>query len=139
VEDEHMPQAQRGRALTVFAILFAVLAISNFLKPLQIGEQTGFVLFGARLSGTANTIAGPLFGLFLAIYAYGIWNMRRFALPMSHAYATYVILNLILFSFRTPTPDTVGYQIFGVVYSAVAIGVSVGAAVLLTKRKAELS
>ena len=134
-----MPQAQRGRALTVFAILFGVLAISNFLKPLQIGEQTGFVLFGARLSGTANTIAGPLFGLFLAIYAYGIWNMRRFALPMSHAYATYVILNLILFSFRTPTPDTVGYKIFGVVYSAIAIGVSLAAAVLLTKRKSELS
>lgn len=134
-----MPQAQRGTALTVFAILFGILAISNLLKPLQIGDQTGFVFFGSRLSGLANTIMGPLFGIFLAVYAYGIWNMKRWALPMGHAYATYVILNLILFTFRTPTPDTIGYQIFGIVYSVIAIGVSVGAAVLLTKRKAELS
>jgi hypothetical protein len=130
---------RRGTALTIFAILFGILAVSNLLKPLQIGEQTGFVFFGSRLSGTANTIIGPLFGIFLAVYAYGIWNMRRFALPMAHAYATYVILNLILFTFRTPTPDTVSYQIFGLVYSAIAIGISVSAAVLITKRKAELT
>ena len=131
---------QRGRALTIFAILFGILAVSNLLKPFQFGgERTGFVFFGSRLSGTANTIIGPLFGIFLAVYAYGIWNMRRFALPMAHAYATYVILNLILFTFRTPTPDTVGYQIFGLVYSAIAIGISVGAAVLITTRKAELT
>jgi len=135
-----MPQAQRGTALTIFAILFGLLAISNFLKPFQFGgEQTGFVFFGSRLSGVANTVIGPLFGLFLAVYAYGIWNMKRFALPMGHAYATYVILNLILFTFRTPSPDSVGYKIFGAVYSAIAIGVSLSAAVLLTKRKAELS
>lgn len=135
-----MPQATRGSTLTIFAILFGVLAISNLLKPFPFGgEQTGFVLFGSRLSGLANTIAGPLFGIFLAIYAYGIWTMRRFALPMGHAYATYVILNLIFFTFRTPTPDTVGYRIFGVVYAAIAIGVSLAAAVLLTKRKAELT
>jgi hypothetical protein len=131
---------QRGRALSIFAILFGILAVSNILKPFQFGgEQTGFVFFGSRLSGTANAIIGPLFGIFLAIYAYGIWHMRRFALPMAHAYATYVILNLILFTFRTPTPDTVGYQIFGLVYSAIAIGISLSAAVLITKRKAELT
>lgn len=131
---------QRGRALTIFAILFGILAVSNLLKPFQFGgERTGFVFFGSRLSGTANTIIGPLFGIFLAVYAYGIWNMRRFALPMAHAYATYVILNLILFTFRNPTPETAGEQIFGLVYSAIAIGISVGAAVLITTRKAELT
>lgn len=135
-----MPQAARGRALTVFAILFGLLAVSNLLKPFRFGgEQTGFVFFGSRLSGLANTIVGPLFGTFLAVYAYGIWAMKRFALPMGHAYATYVILNLILFNFRNTVPDTAGYQIFGIVYAAIAIGVSLGAAVLLTKRKAELT
>jgi len=135
-----MAQAQRGTALTVFAILFALLAISNLLKPFQLGgDQTGFVFFGQRLSGTANTIIGPLFGLFLAAYAFGIWTMRRWALPMGHAYATYVVLNLILYSFRGTYPDTVSYKIFTVVYAAIAIGVSVGAAVLLTQRKAELT
>lgn len=135
-----MPQAQRGRALTIFAILFGLLAVSNLLKPLQFGgEHTGFVFFGSRLSGMANTIIGPLFGIFLAVYAYGIWNMRRFALPMAHAYATYVILNLILFTFRNPSPESMGEQIFGAVYAVVAIGVSLAAAVMITKRKAELT
>ena len=135
-----MPQSTRGRALTVFAILFGILAISNLLKPFQFGgEQTGFVFFGSRLSGLANTVIGPLFGIFLALYAYGIWTMRRFAMAMGHAYATYVILNLIFFNFRTPTPDTVGYKIFGAVYAVIAIGVSLGAAILLTQRKAELT
>lgn len=135
-----MPKTPRGRALTVFAIAFALLAISNLLKPLQIGgEQTGFVFFGTRLGGLANTIIGPLFGIFLAAYAYGIWTMKRFAMAMGHAYATYVILNLILFNFRNTVPDTTAYQIFGIVYAAIAIGVSLGAAVLLTQRKAELT
>lgn len=135
-----MPQAQRGRALTVFAILFGLLAVSNLLKPFQIGgEHTGFVLFGSRLSGMANTIVGPLFGIFLAVYAYGIWKMKRFAMGMAHAYATYVILNLIFFTFRNPSPATVGEQIFGVVYVTVAVGVTLSAAGLLTRRKAELT
>lgn len=130
---------ERGRELTIFAILFGILAISNLLKPLQIlGAQTGFVFFGNRLTGTANTIAGPLFGIFLAIYAYGIWTMRRWAMAMGHAYATYVILNLLLWTLNDPTPKTVGYVIFGIIYAGVAIGVSLGSAILLTKRKAEL-
>jgi hypothetical protein len=135
-----MPKTPRGRALTAFAILFGLLAISNLLKPFQFGgQQTGFVFFGNRLSGVANSVAGPLFGIFLAVYAYGIWNMKRFAMAMGHAYATYVILNLILFSFQNTVPDTTSYKIFMVVYAAIAIGVSLGAAVLLTQRKAELT
>jgi hypothetical protein len=125
---------------TVFAVLFALLAVSNLLKPFQIGgEETGFVLFGQRLSGTANTIAGPLFGLYLLVYAYGIWKKKRFALPMSHAYALYVVLNLVLFMANNTRPPGIGYVIFGIVYSAIALGVSVGAAYLLTSRKAELA
>jgi hypothetical protein len=135
-----MAAANRGRALTIFAVLFGLLAISNALKPFQIGgEQTGLVFFGQRLSGTANTILGPAFALYLLAYAYGIWNMKRFALPMSHIYATYVVLNLILFTMRNVRPPGIGYMLFGVVYSIVAVGVAVGCAILLTQRKAELS
>ncbi len=135
-----MVEANHGRTFSVFAVLFAILAISNLLKPLQIGgEQTGFVFFGQRLSGTANTIAGPLFGIYLLVYALGIWRMKRFALPMGHAYATYVVLNLIMFTAKNPRPPGVGLMIFGIVYMVVAIGVSVGAAYLLTKHKAKLS
>ncbi len=135
-----MAEANRGPDLKVFAVLFALLAVSNLAKPLQLGgEQIGFIFFGQRLTGTANAIVGPLFGIYLLVYAFGIWRMKRFALPMGHAYATYVVLNLIIFTAKNPRPPGVGPVIFGIVYMVVAIGVSGGAAYLLTKRKAELS
>ena len=134
-----MANRERGTALTVFAILFGILAISNLLKPLHLGgADTAFVFLGQRTSGLANTLLGPLFGIFLAVYAYGIWNMKRFALPMAHAYATYVILNLVLWSLRTPSEQSLPVA-FGIAYAVVAIGVSLTAAVMLTQRKAELS
>jgi hypothetical protein len=135
-----MAEANRGPDLKVFAVLFALLAVSNLSKPLQLGgEQIGFIFFGQRLTGTANAIVGPLFGIYLLVYAFGIWRMKRFALPMGHAYATYVVLNLIMFTAKNPRPPGVGPIIFGIVYMTVAIGVSGGAAYLLTKHKAELS
>jgi hypothetical protein len=130
---------RRGPALTTFAILFAVLAVSDLLKPFQIGgERTGFVLLGRRLGGSANGVAGPAFGLFLLVYAVGIWRMRRYALGMAYAYAAYVVLNLILFNLRNVSPPGAGYVVFGIVYATVAIGVSSGAAYLLSKRSPEL-
>jgi hypothetical protein len=134
-----MAEADRSQVLKIFAVLFALLAISNLLKPLQLDEQTGFVFFGQKLTGTANAMAGPLFGIYLLVYAFGIWRMKRFALPMGHAYATYVVLNLIMFTAKNPRPPGVGAIILGIVYAVVAIGVSVGAAYLLTKHKAGLS
>src|SRR5262245_58203146 len=116
-----MVEASRSQMFTIFAVLFTLLAVSNLLKPFQIGgEQTGFVLFGQRLSGTANTIAGPLFGFYLLVYAYGIWKKKRFVIPMSHAYALYVVLNLLLFMGKNAHPPGVRYLISGVVYSAAA-------------------
>jgi hypothetical protein len=136
-----MPNPARGRALTVAAVLFAVLAVSNLAKPLQLGGgQTGFVFLGERLSGTANAVAGSLFGLYLLAYAAGIWGMRRWALPLGVVYAAYVIVNLVLFPFRTPPPPGagVGWQVFGIVYAAVAIGISAGTVRLLARRRGDL-
>ena len=132
-----MAQAERGNVLTALAVLFAVLAVSNLLKPLQLYETTGFVLFGARLSGMPNAIAGILAGLYLLVYAYGIWHMKRFVVGMAHAYALYVILNLLLFMYREDQGAELG--LFYLLYSVVAIGVSLGSAIILTKRKAELA
>jgi hypothetical protein len=135
-----MVEEDPKRTLRVFAIAFALVALSNFLKPLQLGgEQTGFVFFGQRLTGTANLVAGPLFGIYLLVYAWGIWNMRRFALPMGHAYATYVVLNLILFYANNPMPPGIGYRVFAFIYTFVALGVAGGAAVLLTRHKEMLT
>src|SRR5438445_944282 len=136
-----MASEQRGPALTTFAILFGMLAVSNLLKPLQLGgaEQTGFVFFGQRTTGTANAILGPLFGIYLLVYALGIWRLRRFALPMAYAYAAYVIVNLIAFTVRGESQPGVGYVIFSVVYALVANGGSRCSAVILTLRQRSLA
>lgn len=133
-----MAAPQRGTWLTICAVCFSLLAVSNLLKPLHIGASTGFVLFGTRLSGTSNAIIGPLFGVFLAVYAYGVWTMRRYALGMGHAYAAYVIINLVLWQANGPAPPDTLHVVGGVVYAVVAVAVSLGAAVALTRRKAEL-
>ena len=75
-------ERKRGWFLTTAAVLFALLAFSNFLKPVLASANTGFVYFGHRLSGIPNEILGPVFGLILVAYVIAIWQMRRFALPL---------------------------------------------------------
>lgn len=105
-----MAEENRSQLFAILAVPFALLAVSNLLKPFQLfSEETGFVLFGHRLSGTANMVAGPLFGLYLLAYSYGIWYQKRFALPMSHAYALYVVLNLLLYMANNTRPPGVRY------------------------------
>jgi len=89
--------ARRGTAITIYGVLFALLGVSNALKPLEASARQGFVLLGRRLSGTPNQIAGPLFAIYLWVYAFGIWRRRRWAVPMGIAYAAYVVLNLALY------------------------------------------
>jgi hypothetical protein len=137
-----MNEPVRGPLLTVLALLFGLLAVSDLAKPLEAslggGLRPGFVLFGHRLSGTSNAVVGPLFGLYLLVYAAGIWRMRRFALPVGTVYGIYVIANLTLFMVRDPEPMREGV-LFGVLYTLVAIGVSWGAVWLLSQRRAALT
>jgi hypothetical protein len=137
-----MAARARGPWLTTAAVLLGVLAISNALKPFAIGgDRTGFVFLGERLHGTWNMILGPTFAVFLAAYAVGVWGLRRFALPMAWIYAGYVLVNLLLFRYRTPQPpDPSGAEaVFGIVYAIVALGFTFGTARTLSKRAAELS
>lgn len=133
-------ERDRGRWLTIAAVLLAVLAFSNAGKPLEIGPRTGFVFLGQRQHGTWNTILGPIFGAYLATYAYGVWTMRRFALPMAWIYAAYVLVNLVLFPFRTPPPPDAGMgeRIFGIVYATIALSFTFGTARALMKRAGDL-
>jgi len=134
-----MAAGRRGPLLTTFAILFALLALSNLLKPFQLeGETTGFVFLGQRMTGFWNVLLGPLFGIYLAVYAYGIIRMRRFAVRMGQAYAVYVVLNLVAWNARHENPFEIGVAL-SVVYLVVAIGVSAGAALMLTRRATELT
>ncbi len=126
----------RGTFLTVCAILFALLGVSNALKPLEASATQGFVLFGQRLSGTPNLVAGPLFALLLWSYAAGIWRLRRWALPLGCVYAAYVILNLVLYTRASAEAPP---AVFMLVYVLIAVGVSSGAAYALYRRRAELT
>ena len=127
-----------GRVLLrAFALLFALMALSNVLKPFAYTETTGFVLLGQRLTGTPNTLVSLLFAAFLAFYAFAIWTERRIAVTLGFAYALYVIANLVLWNFRAP-PGTVTPLIFGLPYLVSAIGVSSGAAWLLRRNQDRL-
>jgi hypothetical protein len=124
--------------LNVCGVLFCALAISNFLKPMEMYPDHGFVFLGERLKGTPNLILGPLAGVVLAVYGLGVLRRRAYALPLGRIYAAYVVANLVLFTIRMPE-EAFGRPIFGLVYTIVAIGVSSGAVWALARNRATLS
>ncbi len=138
--DQNVPPL-RGRVLAILAVLMGLLAISNFLKPvgqaMQPESSAGFVFLGRRLHGFANAVMGPLFGVVLIAYAYGVWYRRRWVVPLAAAYAGYVILNLVLFMHNPPPGDDLSIA-FMLAYAAVAIGVSSGGAVYLFRNREAL-
>ena len=123
--------------LRVFAVLFGLLAISNITKPLELEAEHGFVLLGRRLRGTPDLLVAPLFGAFLATYAYGLWNARRFALYLGILYAAWVPLNMYLFTIRSP--EELGRNsLFGITYMIIAVTISSGAMLTLLRNANEL-
>ena len=136
-----MAPKSRGATLTIFALLFLLMALSNFGKPFAHNPGVGFVFFGTRLSGMANMIVAPIFGIILVVYAYGILAMRRFALPLGIAYAAYVIVNMAMFVVRYHGSAVMQERSWAylVPYPFIAIGVSSGAALLLYRRTYSLS
>ncbi len=134
-----MAESKRGAALTFFAVIFALLAIQDLLKPFGLeGPDTGFVFLGHRLVGP-YAFVGALMALFLLTLAFAIWRMRRLALPMAYAYAVYVVINLVLFTITYPAPTKTSEQVFGIVFSILAIGGSWAVALILTRRRADLA
>ena len=121
--------------LTFSAVAFALLGISNVMKPLS-GGRGHFVFFGTRLDGTPNAILGPLFGIILFVYAYGIWRMRRYSLYLAYAYAAYVTINGYMFQAKYPGEQG---ALAGIVLMIVVLTVVWGTAVILTRRSAELT
>ncbi len=135
-----MQNRSRGAALTILAILLSLMVLSNLHKPFAHHPGEGFVFFGTRLSGTANTIVAPIFALIIAVYVYGIFAMRKFALTLGIFYSAYVILNMLLFVVKyhgTPVTQEHSWA-YLIPYPFVAIGVSSGAAWLLYRRRADL-
>lgn len=133
--------ATRGKFLSTFAVLLALLALSNFTKAFQnMSDPTkGLVVFGVRFETVgANAVLGPVFGAILAAYAYGIWKMKAWVLPLAIAYAFYVPVNLVVFWFlhgAGPHPPVIG--LLG--YLAVAFTGSIGIAMYLAYHRHRLS
>lgn len=129
---------ERGIFLTVVAILFAVLAVSNASKALQHladPSHLGIVIFGVRFESVAsNLVLGPLLGAVLAAYAYGLWTLAPWVAPLSIVYAFYVPLNLVLFWYRQVGPEIppLGF-ILG--YLAIAFTGSIGTALYLAHHR----
>ncbi|MGA7871919.1 MAG: hypothetical protein WCA22_13615 [Candidatus Binatus sp.] len=131
----------RGTFLTVMTVLFVVLALSDFTKAIQFARHPallGLVVFGHRLHGIAhNLVLGPLFGAVLLFFAYGIWNLRKWVLPLSIVYAFYVPYNLVLFWYtQPPGPRPIG-AIVG--YLAIALTGSIGTAIYLAYHRERLT
>ncbi len=128
-----------GIVLSIFAILFALLALANFSKPFQADGPNTFVFLGAHLVGTPKMIIAPILGVVLAAYAIGILRMRRYTLLLSFAYFVYVALNLSLFAIRNPEQRHGLSWSYGLSYIAIAGGVSLASAMLLRRRRADLT
>jgi hypothetical protein len=130
-----MAEKSRGATLTIFALLFGLLALSNFSKPFMSGGN--FVFLGTKTTGAENAVLSMVFGILLAAYAYGIWAMRRFALPIAYFYFPWVVVNMILFVMKNqsgPQPSPA----FAIGSIVIGIGVPLAAAIVLHRRRAEL-
>ncbi len=129
-------EPKRGWFLTVAAVLFLLLAISNFLKPVMADANTGFVFFGRRLSGMPNDVLGPAFGILLLVYVIAIWRMRSLALPLAWLYAGYVVANTILFSLHTADkPHSIAFMVVTLIFG---LGIPIGSAIVLTTKRVQL-
>ena len=133
-----MDKLQRGILLSLLAILFALAAIQDLLKPLHLeGPTTGLVFLGTRLSGSGNVVMSILLAIFLATYAVGIWRMNRYALTLGFIYAFYVVFNIVVFSIRYVGQNN-GSVAFQVVFTILAIAIPWAAAISLWRHRAEL-
>lgn len=132
----------RWPVLRTMAVLFGALALSDCTKAwqhLRDPKVLGIVLFGIRVeSFGANLALGWTMGLVLGAYAYALWTRRRWAVPLSIAYAFWVPTNLVLFWYRQTGPDVPPLR-FVVGYLIVSLGGSIGTALYLAYHRDELA
>jgi hypothetical protein len=122
--------------LRVFAVLIALRALTDVLKPL--GAGSGFVFFGKFLTGMACYIFAPIVGVLMLVYAYGMWQLRRFALPMGIGYGVLVTINLAVFPLLQGLPARFGVLAYAA-FALIGLGVSWGAVWLLWQRHERLT
>jgi hypothetical protein len=129
-------QDRERLALRVIAVLVALRSLSNLFKPF--GTGSGLVFLGTLLKGPVMYVLAPLLGVYMIVWAYGLWHERRFALPMGIAYAIFVAINILRFPVAEGLPDGVTMPMYAV-YGIVAVGFPLVAVWLLAKRRARLA
>ena len=135
-------ERERGPFLTVMMVLFAILTLSDFTKALQHLRQPdhlGIVIMGVRFeSFLSNLIFGPMLGLVIGAYTYGLWKLKSWLVPLSIVYAFYVPVNLVLFWWRDMGPNipSLGFMI---VYLTFAFTGSIGTALYLAYHREKLA
>jgi hypothetical protein len=129
-----MANKSRGATLTIFALLFAFVAITDFLKPFHLFPNDGFVFLGTKLTGAANAVVAPLAGIIILLCAYGIFTMRKFALPIAYIFVLSVMLNMVLYTIKNHA--TRPLPIANVI---VGLGVPLALGIILHRRRADLT
>jgi hypothetical protein len=133
-----LDRPHRGPLLTALAILFALAAIQDILKPLHLeGPTTGLVFLGTRLSGSGNLVMSVVLGIFLASYAVGVWRMNKYALTLGFIYAVYVLFNVVIFPIKYAGQNN-GSPVFLLGFIIGAIAIPWASVILLWRRRDEL-
>jgi hypothetical protein len=118
--------------MRVLAVLIGLRALTDVFKPLLAGQR--LVFFGVFIDGWRQAIVAPLLGLFMLVYAYGLWSARPFALAMGIAYALFATLNLIAFGVINGPPAGFGWGGYAL-FAAIGLAVSWGAVLLLVRQQ----
>jgi len=133
---------RRGPLLATMAILFALEVIVDLIKAFTTpppGMAIGMVVLGVRHTGASATVSGIIVAMILFCYAIGIWRMKRYALAVAWIYAAYVMLNVTLYALRNPWPRAPGPIVFAIAYMAGGVLFTAATAIVLTRRRAQLS
>jgi hypothetical protein len=113
--------------LRVLAVLIALRSLTNIGKPF--GTGSGLVFLGYLLTGPLMWVLAPLLGVYMLVWAYGLWTLAAYARPMGLAYVALVTINVIGFPLHQSLPPGATLPMYAV-YALVAVGVPALAVVL---------
>lgn len=134
----------------ICAVLIAFRSLTNLAKVFQ-GDDAILVFFGQILRGGEAALPALAVGVFMLVTGVAMWKPARWAFALIAAYAAYVPVNLILWTVNNPRElervgalvssgaDAAALPWYGglamLLYSAVAIGTTLGPAWILWKRR----
>ena len=97
------------------AVLIALRGLTNLGKPFREGSR--FVVLGRLRDGIATSVAAPLVGIAIVVYAWGLWRGRPWARLPAVVFAVWATLNVVLFPLFEPLPASLprwSYALFAI-------------------------